>query len=104
MAGRWWDKRYVRGDDVLPTYPQLLCLLRLLNWISANTQCPVVQSFSQLICGPIFGALLGTGSEQDRLHNFARAICLGAAMMVVATGFMIMARWKSAGWTLRVKT
>ncbi|GFZ51802.1 hypothetical protein JCM24511_09570 [Saitozyma sp. JCM 24511] len=67
-------------------------------------QALFVQSFSQLICGPIFGALLGTGSEQDRLHNFARAICLGAAMMVVATGFMMMARWKSAGWTLRART
>lgn len=73
-------------------------------WIYADTPRPVVQSFSQLICGPIFGALLGTGSEQDRLHNFARAICLGAAMMVVATGFMMMARWKSAGWTLRART
>ncbi|GFZ52416.1 hypothetical protein JCM24511_10189 [Saitozyma sp. JCM 24511] len=67
-------------------------------------QALFVQSFSQLICGPIFGALLGAGSPQDRLDNFPRAICLGAAMMVVATVLIVVARWKAAGWKVIVKT
>jgi hypothetical protein len=64
----------------------------------------VVQSFSQLVCGPIFGALLGTGSEASRLARFPHAIILGSLMLVIATIALAAARYKAVGWKILIKT
>jgi uncharacterized membrane protein len=57
-----------------------------------------------LVCGPIFGALLGTGSEADRFDRFPHAIILGGLMMTIATIALAAARYKAVGWTIKVKT
>jgi hypothetical protein len=74
--------------------------------ISENslTESAVVQSFSQLVCGPIFGAVLGKGTEADRLARFPYAIILGGVMLVIATVALAGARYKAVGWKIRVKT
>lgn len=65
---------------------------------------PVIQSFAQLICGPIFGAVLGFGSPADRLDRFPYAIILAAVMVLLSTVAILVARWKRVGWRLMLKT
>jgi hypothetical protein len=63
-----------------------------------------VQSFAQLICGPIFGAVLGFGSRAERLGRFPYAIVLAAGMVLLSTLAILGARWKRVGWQVMVKT
>ena len=81
----------------------ILVLCRL-DYDRSLTESSVVQSFSQLVCGPIFGAVLGKGTEADRLARFPYAIILGGVMLVIATVALAGARYKAVGWKILVKT
>jgi hypothetical protein len=57
-----------------------------------------------LVCGPIFGALIGTGTVEDRFDRFPHAIILGGLMMTIATIALAAARYKAVGWKIKIKT
>lgn len=64
----------------------------------------VIQSFAQLICGPIFGAVLGTGDSASRQQRFPYAIILVACTIVISVATLIVARVSRAGWKMMIKT
>lgn len=53
--------------------------------IGLMNACIVIQSFAQLACGPIYGALIGHGTPQDQARLFPHALALGGIMMLLAT-------------------
>jgi hypothetical protein len=52
----------------------------------------VVQSFAQLCGPPIFGAIVGAGSQEEQLERFPHAIAFGASMLALGTLFVVAAR------------
>lgn len=63
----------------------------------------VIQSFGQLICSPVFGALLGNGDRASRRSRFPHAIMLGAGMILISVLAIVAARWRRVGWKIVVK-
>lgn len=50
-------------------------------------------AFAQLACGPSFGALIGTGSPQERFDSFYKGIVLCACLALIGTAAIVVARW-----------
>lgn len=53
----------------------------------------VVQSFAQLCGPPIFGAIVGSGSQEEQLARFPHAIAFGGCMLVCSVALVTAARF-----------